>query len=98
MYRRAARRAWIRYLRCGASDRPPPLPRQVVQQLEDVGEDTHRRDVCTRARPLHDERRPRIALGRERDDVVAAFGAGEGVIARELAHLRPRAIAFEDAD
>ena len=69
-----------------------------MQQLQDVGEYAHRRDVCARARPLHHERRPRVALRRERDDVVAALGAGERVIARELAHLGARPFTREDAD
>ena len=47
--------------------------REVVQQLQDVREDAHRRDVRAGAGSLHDERGSRVALGRERDDVVAAF-------------------------
>src|SRR4051812_32527868 len=48
------------------------LPRQVVKQLQDVGENAHRGDVGAGARSLDDEGRPRVALGREGDHVVAA--------------------------
>src|SRR5262249_11854109 len=72
--------------------------RQVVEQLEDVGEHAHRRHVRAGARPLHDERRPRIALGGERDDVVAALRCRDGVVTGKLLEARPRAPAFERAD
>src|ERR1700704_7149755 len=56
-------------------------PREVVQQLQDVREDAHRGHVGAGTGALHDQRRSSVALRRERDHVVAAFGRRHRVIA-----------------
>src|ERR1051325_3176885 len=83
--------------------RPEPtgfssLFRQVVQQLEDVRKDAHRGHVRAGARALHDERRARVMLRRERDDVVAPFHAGEGMPFRILQETRAGAAPLERTD
>ena len=60
-----------------------------MQQLQDVREDAHRGDVGAGARALHDERRARVALGRERDHVVAALGRGDGMSRAGTPSARP---------
>src|SRR5215813_11877913 len=73
------------------------LVRQVVQQLQDVRENAHRGDVGAGTRSLDDERRPAVPLGRERDDVVAAFGRRDWVRLRKLLQSGLRAPALEHA-
>src|SRR5260370_13550815 len=63
-----------------------------------MSEKTPMADVRAGAGPLHDERRLPIAPGRERDDVVAAFGRRHRMRARKLLEPGLRAAAFEDAD
>ena len=54
-----------------------------MKQLQDIGKHSHRSHVRTGAGPLNHQRRLRVALGIKGDDVVAASGHGDGMIARE---------------
>src|SRR5262249_2376248 len=72
--------------------------REVVEQLQDVGEAAHRGDIGASARPLHHERRARVPLRRKCYDVVAAFRVRERMVARELLDPGARPIALEHTD
>ncbi len=72
--------------------------RQVIEQLEDVGENAHRRNIRARPRALNNEGGTRITLCRKCDDVVAALGSSDWMTMRELSDPSARATAFERAD
>ncbi len=72
--------------------------REIIEQLKDVGKNAHGRDIGAGARALNDKRCARITFGGEGDDIVAAFGCGDRMIARKLADPSTGAAAFEDAD
>ena len=72
--------------------------RQVIKQLEDVGENAHRRNIRACPRALNNEGGTRITLRRKCDDVVAALGSGDWMIVRELSDSGARATVFERAD
>ena len=72
--------------------------RQVIEQLEDIGENAHCRNIRAGPWALNNEGGTRITLRRERDYVVAAFGSGDRMIVRELSDSGVRATAFERAD
>ena len=71
---------------------------QVVEQLEDIGENAHRGNIRARPRPLNNEGGTRITLRRKGDDIVAARGSSDWMIVRELSNSGARATAFERAD
>ena len=62
-----------------------------MKQLQDIGKHSHRSHVRTGAGSLNYQRRLRIALRIEGDDVVTAFCHGDGMITPKL--LDPRACA-----
>jgi hypothetical protein len=72
--------------------------RQVIEQLEDIGENAHRRHIRARPRALNNERGTGIPFRRKCDDVVAALGGGDWMIVRELSDSSAYATAFERAD
>src|SRR4051812_28639557 len=69
-----------------------------MQQLQDVREHTHRRDIGSGAGSLYDEGRLPVALRRERNDVVAPLRRRHRVRAGEFLEGGLRAPALEDAD
>jgi len=72
--------------------------RQVIKQLEDIGENAHGRNICACPRALNNEGGTRITLRRKCNDVVAALGSGDWMIVRELSDSGARATSFERAD
>ena len=69
-----------------------------MQELEDVREHAHGRDLRTGAWSLNDHRCVGVSLRRERDDVVAAFRFGQRVVARYFLQLRARDAVLEHAN
>src|SRR5262245_27940386 len=59
-----------------------------MKQLHDIGKYSHRSHVRAGAGTLNHQRRLRVALGIEGDDVVAASCHGDGMIARKLLDTR----------
>src|SRR5581483_10989463 len=82
-----------------------PLPyasltstRQVMQELQNVRENTHRGDVGAGARTLHDQRRPRVAPGDERNNVVVPLRQSHRVVGGQLSQRRACAGALDASD
>ena len=69
--------------------------RQVIEQLEDIGENAHRRHIRARPGALNNERGTGMTFRRKCDDVVAALGSGDWMIVRELSDSSAHATAFE---
>ena len=68
--------------------------RQVIEQLEDIGEDAHRRNIRACPRTLNNKGGTRITLRRKCNDVVAALRSSDWMIARKLSDAGAGAAAF----